>query len=206
MSLWGKFLDVLNPAKDLIEVFKENEENKGQRTHTERIADAEINKEVLQQFAKEFHARNQRTWWDSLVDGLNRLPRPLLTFAIISMFVLAIVSPDYFLTISNGLSNIPDGYWTLLGVIVAFYFGGRMQIKAQDMAMKGSALKTAKQILEQRQTASNFATEREHPLEHVYRNTVIEDDVYHQKNKVVEKWLDSHASVEEVDYDSEEYN
>ena len=33
------------------------------------------------------------TWWDSLMNGLNRLPRPLLTLGTIGLFVYAMVDP-----------------------------------------------------------------------------------------------------------------
>ena len=30
------------------------------------------------------------------------------------------------------LALLPAGYWALVTVIIGFYFGGRMQLKAQD--------------------------------------------------------------------------
>ena len=42
---------------------------------------------------------------------------------------------------------MPDGFWALLSVIVAFYFGGRMQLKRQDMAIRGGALEVARELL-----------------------------------------------------------
>ena len=94
----------------------------------------------LQQFAAEFHGRERRTWWDSLVDGLNRLPRPLITLGILAFFVLAPLEPVRFLEVAKVYEIMPDGFWALLSVIVAFYFGGRMQLKRQDMAVNGRRL------------------------------------------------------------------
>jgi hypothetical protein len=42
---------------------------------------------------------------------------------------------------------MPDGFWALLSIIVAFYFGGRMQLKRQDMAIKDGALAVAREVL-----------------------------------------------------------
>jgi hypothetical protein len=101
----------------------------------------------LQQFAAEFQAREGRTWWDSLVDGLNRLPRPLITLGILAFFVLAPLEPVRFLEIAKAYQMMPDGFWALLSVVIAFYFGGRMQLKRQDMTVKGGAVRAARQIL-----------------------------------------------------------
>jgi hypothetical protein len=48
---------------------------------------------------------------------------------------------------------MPDGFWALLSIIVAFYFGGRMRLKRQDMAVKGGALKAAEELLAMQRAA-----------------------------------------------------
>ena len=60
-----------NAVRELAEVFRVNAEAASKRGH-------DLDSAALDQFAAEFVARTQRTWWDSLIDGLNRLPRPLL--------------------------------------------------------------------------------------------------------------------------------
>lgn len=84
MAWWNAIGDVLRGGKDVAEVFVENKEHRGERRHEEVLADIDRDKASLRQFAAEFHARQNRTRWDSFVDGLNRLPRPLLTIVIIS--------------------------------------------------------------------------------------------------------------------------
>lgn len=72
---WLNFLPgVFGGAKDLKESFWESAEKKGVRKHLEGMADIDRDVSVLNQFSSEFHERNKRTWWDSFVDGLNRLP------------------------------------------------------------------------------------------------------------------------------------
>ena len=78
MGWWTALGDLLRGGKDVAEVFVENRENRGARQHEQWLADLDRDRAVLQQFAAEFHARQNRSAWDAIVDGLNRLPRPLL--------------------------------------------------------------------------------------------------------------------------------
>ena len=64
-------------------------------------------------------------WFDRLVNGLNRLPRPLLAFGTIGLFVYAMVDPAQFAQRMVGLNAVPEPLWWLLGAVVAFYFGAR---------------------------------------------------------------------------------
>jgi hypothetical protein len=153
MSWWGAFTGLFRPAKELIEVFTPNAEKDAARGHLERMAVNQQDMASLQQFAAEFQVRAGRTWWDSFIDGFNRLPRPLITLGILAFFVLAPADPERFLQIARSYQMMPDGFWALLGVIVAFYFGGRMQLKRQDMSVKGEALAMAQRLIEERRAA-----------------------------------------------------
>ncbi|MGL4415701.1 holin family protein [Roseinatronobacter monicus] len=64
-------------------------------------------------------------WFDSAVNGLNRLPRPLLALGTLGLFVYAMADPDGFAIRMLALSNVPEPLWWLLGAVVAFYFGAR---------------------------------------------------------------------------------
>ena len=145
MGWWTALGDLLRGGKNVAEVFVENRENRGARQHEQWLADLDRDRAALQQFAAEFHARQNRTAWDAFVDGLNRLPRPLLTLAIIGFFVLAPLDPARFLLIAQAYELIPAGYWALLSVMIGFYFGGRMQLKAQDMAVRKDAVRAARE-------------------------------------------------------------
>ncbi len=64
-------------------------------------------------------------WFDRLVNGINRLPRPLLAFGTIGLFVYAMMDPVQFAQRMVGLNAVPEPLWWLLGAVVAFYFGAR---------------------------------------------------------------------------------
>ena len=113
-----------NAVVDVAEVFRENAENGAQRR-------ADYDRAALGQFTAEFaHAR--RGWFDRLVDGLNRLPRPLIVLFTFALFASAMFDPTWFAERMQGLALVPDPLWWLAGTVVAFYFGGRMQIKAHE--------------------------------------------------------------------------
>ncbi|MFO1209549.1 MAG: holin family protein [Amaricoccus sp.] len=63
--------------------------------------------------------------FDGFVNGLNRLPRPLLALSTIGLFVYAMAAPAGFSVRMQGLALVPEPLWWLLGAIVSFYFGAR---------------------------------------------------------------------------------
>ena len=190
MAWWNFLGDIFKGGKEVAEVFKENAEKKGQRAHEETMADIGRDMASLQQYGAEFHERSNRTWWDSFVDGLNRLPRPLLTIAVLSFFVLAPLHPARFLEIAKAYELMPPGYWALLSVIVGFYFGGRMQIKSQDMAVKKDAVQAMKDLVVMKQEFRKLEGEDESKESKIFEEAV-QSGVDVGPNKVVEEWLKS---------------
>jgi len=188
MAWWNFIGDIFKGGKEVAEVFKENAENKGQRAHEENMADIGRDLASLQQYGAEFHNRSNRTWWDSFVDGLNRLPRPLLTISVLSFFVLAPLQPARFLEIAKAYELMPPGYWALLSVIVGFYFGGRMQIKSQDMAGKKDAVQAMKELVVMKQEFRKLEGEDESKESRMFEDAV-KSGVQVSSNKVVEEWL-----------------
>lgn len=85
---------------------------------------AEAQMAALRQLGDEF-GNPSAGWFDRLVNGLNRLPRPLLAFGTIGLFVYAMVDPFAFARRMVGLNAVPEPLWWLLGAVVAFYFGAR---------------------------------------------------------------------------------
>lgn len=69
------------------------------------------------------HARPGR--FDAFVNGLNRLPRPLLALGTLALFVFAMVDPPAFAHRMRALAEVPEPMWWLLGAVVAFYFSAR---------------------------------------------------------------------------------
>jgi hypothetical protein len=85
---------------------------------------AEAQSAALAQHAAEF--RNApRGWFDGLVNGLNRLPRPMLAFGSIGLFAYAMADPPGFGVRMEALGRVPEPLWWLMGAVVAFYFGAR---------------------------------------------------------------------------------
>ncbi len=64
-------------------------------------------------------------FFDCFVDGLNRLPRPMLALGTMGLFVYAMIEPVGFGLRMEGLQQVPEPLWWLLGAIVGFYFGAR---------------------------------------------------------------------------------
>ena len=63
--------------------------------------------------------------FDRFVNGLNRLPRPLLALGTLGLFAFAMVDPDSFARRMIGLNQVPEPLWWLLAAVVGFYFGAR---------------------------------------------------------------------------------
>ncbi|GGB93544.1 hypothetical protein GCM10011352_19490 [Marinobacterium zhoushanense] len=188
MAWWNFITDIFSGGKEVAEVFVENRENRGQRLHEQQLADVERDRASLEQFSAEFHNRLHRTWWDSLVDGLNRLPRPLLTVAVLSFFVLAPIDPERFLLIAKSFELMPPGYWALLSVIISFYFGGRMQLKAQDLKLRKDAVTAAKELIAMKREFRQLADEQESAESKIFDTAVMKGEAI-LNNKVVEQWL-----------------
>ncbi|KPF84455.1 hypothetical protein IP70_15595 [alpha proteobacterium AAP38] len=85
----------------------------------------------FQQYGAEFADRQGRTSWDSLIDGLNRLPRPAMALGVIGIFVWASVDPVGFAAAAQAWALIPDEMWLVLGAVVAFFFGDRTLLAAR---------------------------------------------------------------------------
>lgn len=129
MGRLGKILAALfgggrNVVVETAEVFRENAEAGAQRR-------ADYDQAALAQFGQEF-GFERRGRFDRFMDGLNRLPRPLIVILTLVLFMSAMVSPIWFAERMQGLALVPEPLWWLAGTIVAFYFGGRFQTKSQE--------------------------------------------------------------------------
>jgi hypothetical protein len=85
---------------------------------------AEAQMAALRQLGEEYQ-HPALSWFDRLVNGLNRLPRPFLAFGTLGLFIYAMIDPEAFAHRMVGLNAVPEPLWWLLGAIVAFYFGAR---------------------------------------------------------------------------------
>jgi hypothetical protein len=85
---------------------------------------AQVQQAALREFAEEFGSAPSGLF-DRFINGLNRLPRPLLAVGTIGLFVYAMIDPQQFAFRMVGLNAVPEPLWWLLGAVVAFYFGAR---------------------------------------------------------------------------------
>lgn len=137
------------------------------------------------QFAAEFQVRN-RTWFDSLIDGLNRLPRPVIVTMVIYYFVKAVSDPIEFQAINIGLATIPERMWDIAFAIIAFYFVAREFQKSRD---KGMALSEDAFNERMRQFDALKARKRD-------RAAVMEDAQFHTVMADTSKPLSNAAILE----------
>jgi hypothetical protein len=104
-------------ATTVAEVFVPNATKKMEAAHDAYIA-------ALGEYGAEFQYVRDGVF-DRFVNGLNRLPRPMLALGTLGLFIYAMVDPDSFTKRMLGLNYVPDPLWWLLAAIVGFYFGAR---------------------------------------------------------------------------------
>ena len=114
-----------NAIRETVEVFRPNAE-------AEAVREAAKSAAALSQFASEFGIE-RRGWFDRFIDGLNRLPRPMLALGTLALFVASMVDPVWFAARMQGLALVPEPLWWLMGAIVSFYFGARHQAKTHEL-------------------------------------------------------------------------
>ncbi len=141
--LGGLFGGARNVVTETVEVFRPNAE-----AADRRAADAQA--AALAQMAAEFGGQG---WFNRLVDGLNRLPRPMLAFGCIGLFGAAMADPVWFAARMQGLALVPEPLWALMGAIVAFYFGAREMAK---MRAGGIAKEAARIVAQAPQVVANI--------------------------------------------------
>ena len=118
--------------------------------------EAAIHEEQMQiqkGYQAEFLAPEKHGWFNHLVDGANRLVRPLFTYGIVALFVWACVDPVEFTMTVQALGVIPELLWYIMMTIIGFWFGGRLLEKAPMRVSKkemAAAKTVAKEIAEER--------------------------------------------------------
>ncbi len=124
MALIGRILGMSGAARQIgaavggvAEVFVGN---RAERDAAEHAAFAATVAQAGQEFAT-----TRDGWFDGFVNGLNRLPRPMLAIGTLGLFAYAMVEPAGFSVRMQGLAYVPEPLWWLLGAIVSFYFGAR---------------------------------------------------------------------------------
>ena len=139
----GKFLGggVAKPIRDIAGTFIAPRDVRAMNENEYKL-------EVLRQFIIESQ-REPTTWWTAFTQGLNQLPRPILALGTIGLIGIAVFDPGRATGAYGALTNVPQELWALLGIIVSFYMGGRLQIKALSA-------KQASQRLENMERTANL--------------------------------------------------
>ncbi|NVK62802.1 MAG: carboxylesterase [Rhodobacteraceae bacterium] len=123
-ALRGMFGDGRNVVAETAEVFRANAEASAGRAHA-------LDSAALAQLSAEFAPR-QRGWFDRLMDGVNRLPRPLMVLGLVWMLVETARNPEAMARVFGAWAVLPEAAWVVFGIVVTFYFGGRAQLKDQE--------------------------------------------------------------------------
>lgn len=119
---------VSDSVVDVTKVFKGSKADRDNYSHQQFMAG-------LQAYSAEFSQQNNRTWWDSLWDGINRMPRPLIVIAIFSYFWFSYKNPEEFQILNIGLDTVPTEMWWIMTTVVSFYFVARELKKSRDTKM-----------------------------------------------------------------------
>lgn len=138
---------------------------------------------VQQQFATEFRRLERRTWFDSLIDGLNRLPRPVIVVMIIGYFLAAWRDPEEFQIINLSLDAVPERMWLIAGGIVTFYFGARELQKSRDQ----KKLALGAEAFAEQQRRINTLRQTKHVTSGTY-SSELADEATPLSNRSIAEW------------------
>ena len=153
MSILGTILGGLfgggrNVVDETAGVFTVNKEAEAQRGADARSA-------ALDQYAAEFGSGGGL--FGNLANALNRLVRPVLVILILAPVLMTVLNPDGGARVWAALAIVPPEYWYLVAAVVAFYFGGRMQVKALSAKSMAAAAGAAAALATGRLAAASEA-------------------------------------------------
>ncbi len=138
------------------------------------------------QFAAEFTGPERVGLRNSLVDGLNRLVRPIFTFGTLSLFVWAVRDPTEFAIAMTALQAVPEALWIIMGTIVVFWFGGRALEGLKAPTMSVASMRELITNLEQMKQLSKPAvpmTETRYREEMVNESKPLSDEAIAEWNR-----------------------
>jgi len=178
------FGDGRNLIAETTEVFRENAENAGARQ-------AAVKQSVMRQFAAEFRSPRKGIF-DRLMDALNRLPRPLLAYGTIGLFVSAMVDPIWFASRMQGIVLVPDPLWWLMGAIVSFYFGARYQTHNQDFQRSIAAtMSRVPMVIDNTRALENLRVESLNSGKTGTDAALSETTLQSRANPALQEWLNT---------------
>lgn len=136
----GGVTSVINAGKDVYTAVEGDQGARDQQLSIEQV-------EMIRSYAAEFVARQQRTWFDSFADGLNRLVRPALALGAQGAFFWAAYDPVTFAETMKVLGIVPEPLWVIWAGIWGFYFTGRILEKVpHKWKIEPKAMEIAKEV------------------------------------------------------------
>ena len=122
--MWGKLGNILSGnviggADKLIGTLFGDKDAQDRQEGQQQVA-------IMDAFANEFLPKRNHTWFDSLIDGLNRLPRPFITFGIIGFISYSVYDPLQFMLATQALKLVPSYLWGIFFTVITFWFGGKL--------------------------------------------------------------------------------
>lgn len=123
---WTSIASILGGATNLWSAIFGNKQARDE-------SDYNLDKGAQDQYAAEFYQQENVGIINTIINAVNRIVRP--AFAIYIgwlVFYLPIYQIDLFLQIVTAYQAVPDSLWAIVGIIIIFYFGGRMQMKSLE--------------------------------------------------------------------------
>lgn len=84
-----------------------------------------------------------KSYWHSFVDGLNRLPRPLMAFLVIFIMIYCPYDPERFSVVMVAYNLVPSWLALIIAQVIALFCGGRMLDKWNGSMSVDPAVVTA---------------------------------------------------------------
>jgi hypothetical protein len=121
---------------------------------------AEADKAAQEAFGKEFTyaVGKDRRPFDVFMDGVNRLPRPIIALGIIALFIWTCIEPERASKAFVAMALIPEAFWNIAMMVVAFFFTSRIieKLRFGRYTVSDEAKALAKKAV----TASHVASPR----------------------------------------------
>lgn len=155
MSWLNPVTAIGNVANGIIKTVAGDQSARDQQEHTE-------NTTTLGQFAAEFAGRGKATWFDSLIDGINRLPRPFLALGVLGLMVWCPLDPIGFAEAMTAYALVPEWLAALFAVIVGFYFAARHL--EQRLKFNGPSAEQVKAVVEAKKALATLRTGSNEPV------------------------------------------
>jgi hypothetical protein len=147
------------------------------------------NTAIIGQFAGEF--RERANWFDSLIDGINRLPRPFLAIGVLGLMVWCPIDPVGFASAMTAYALVPEWLAALFAVIVGFYFAARHL--EQRLKFKGPSAKQVQEVVEAQKALGSLRAPVVNPAvqkppEPAVTTDDFTDETLPLSNEAIEAW------------------